>query len=132
MVKGLDTIILVYALAGQDEAKSIRAGEVLKSVIEDPENYLVSSQVLAKTIYVVKRKAPELLEEAVRLVQLLSVTVRAVGYGFVEVLQASGSPARYFWDRLLAYTYANNGAEAIITEDEKPYKGIIKTINPFK
>ena len=48
------------------------------------------------------------------------------------MVRASGSPRRYFWDRLLAYTYLNNGAEAIITEDEEPYKQILRVENPFK
>ena len=122
-MRGLDTSVLVYALAGQDEHKSSRAADILRSVIEEPENYMISSQVLVETLYVVKRKAPELLEEAVRLVQLLAQTIKVVYYTHAEVLQASASPKRYFWDGLLAYTYLNNGAEAIISEDEKPYKG---------
>ena len=64
--------------------------------------------------------------------KLLSRSLEVVSYTHTEVLQAAGSPARYFWDRLLAYTYRNNGVEAILSEDEKPYKDIIKVENPFK
>ena len=80
----------------------------------------------------ISRKAPEVLEETIRLIQLLTRTLRVVHYTHLEVLQASSSPPRHFWDRLLAYTYLNNGAEEIVTEDEKPYKGVLRTLNPFK
>ena len=93
---------------------------------------MISSQVLAETLYVMKRKTPELLQETVRLIHLLAQTIKVVSYTHTEVLQASTSPKRYFWDRLLAYTYLNNGVEVIITEDEKPYKDILKVENPFK
>ena len=131
MVKGLDTNILVYALAGEEEKRGT-AEEILRGVIEDPGGYRIAAQVLAELIYVISRKAPEVLEEAVNLAKLLSRSLEVVSYTYIEVLQALGSPARYFWDRLLAYTYRNNGVEVIVSEDEKPYKGIIGVENPFK
>ena len=130
-MKGLDTNILVYALAGEEE-KRRTAEEILREVIENPGSYRVSAQVLAELIYVISRKAPEVLEEAVSMAKLLSRSLEVVSYTHVQVLQTAGSPVRYFWDRLLAYTYKNNGVEVIVSEDEKPYKDIIRVENPFK
>ena len=101
MPRGLDTNILVYALIAQDENKRRVAEKILSDAIERPYDYLVSTQVLAETIYVVSRKVPEVLEEAIRLIRLLSITFRVVHYTHLEVLQASkcfsalllGSPA---------------------------------------
>ncbi len=132
MPTGLDTNILIYALAGQDEEKRRVAEGILRDAIENPQEYIISAQALAETIYVVARKAPELLEEARRLVDLLSATLKVASYTTVEVLLASQGPARHFWDRLLAYTYLRHGADKIITEDEKPYKNIIQATNPFR
>ena len=70
-------------------------------------------------------------EEAVRLVELLSRTLKVANYAPSEILQASSTPLRYYWDRLLAYTYRNNGVEEIVTEDEKPCRGILRVTNPF-
>ena len=130
-MKGLDTNILVYALAGEEE-KRRTAEEILRDVIEDPGSYRIAAQVLAEMVYIISRKAPEVLDEAVSLARLLSRRLEIVSYTYTEVLQAAGSPARYFWDRLLAYTYRNNGVEVIGSEDEKPYKEIIRVENPFK
>ena len=68
-------------------------------------------------------------EEAIRLVELLSRTLKVVNYTPSEILQASNAPPRYYWDRILAYTYRSNGVEEIMTEDEKPYRGILKVTN---
>jgi len=80
---------------------------------------------------VVSRKTPEVREEAVRLVELLSRMLKVVNYASSEILHASSAPPRYYWDRLLAYTYRNNGVEEIVTEDEKPYRRILRVTNPF-
>ncbi|MEB3861613.1 MAG: PIN domain-containing protein [Desulfurococcales archaeon] len=130
-MKGLDTNILVYALAGEEE-KRRTAEEILRDVIEDPGSYRIAAQVLAEMVYVISRKAPEVLEEAISMANLLSRVLEVLSYTHTEVLQAAGSPARYFWDRLLAYTYRNNGVDVILSEDEKPYKEIIRVENPFK
>ncbi|BAA80588.1 hypothetical protein APE_1588 [Aeropyrum pernix K1] len=132
MPAGLDTNILIYAMDNKAGEKHEKAVEVIEQALKHPTEYIVSSQVLAETIYAVKRKYPAATPLAQTLAYTLTRTLRVVHYTHLEVLQASQSPPRYFWDRLLAYTYLNNGADRIITEDEKPYRGILKTIDPFR
>jgi len=132
MLTGLDTNILIYAIDNKAGGKHEKAVEVIEQALKHPAEYIISSQVLAETIYVVKRKYPAATPLAQTLAYTFTRILRVVHYTHLEVLQASQSPPRYFWDRLLAYTYLNNGADTIITEDERPYKGILKTINPFK
>ncbi len=131
MRRGLDTNILVYALDSEAGEKHDIAVEIVEHMLRNPKDYIVAAQVLAETLYVVKRKrAGEHL--ATRLILTIAQRVPIISYTSVEVLQSLNSPARHFWDRLLAYTYRNNGVEAILSEDEKPYKDIIKVENPFK
>ena len=132
MLAGLDTNVLVYVLDSGAGWKHEKAVAIIEHVVKQPKSYIVSSQVLAETLYVVKRKYPPALPLAQALVYMITRRVPTVYYTNLEVLQASQSPPRYFWDRLLAYTYLNNGADTIITEDEKPYKGLINVENPFK
>jgi len=128
---GLDTNVLVYAIDTEAREKHRSAVRIVRDVFSSPEKYLVSSQVLAELLYVAKRKR-QAVPLATKLVVALIQSVRVISYGPLEVVQALTTPRRYFWDRLLAYTYLNHGAAAVITEDEKPYKGITDTINPFK
>ncbi len=132
MIRGVDTNVLVYALDNRAGWKHERAVEIVERILKNPEGYLVAGQVLAETLYVVKRKNPSATPLAQLLILSLSKRIPIVSYTHAEVLQASASPKRYYWDRLLAYTYLNNGAEVIVTEDERPYKGILKVENPFK
>ena len=132
MPKGLDTNILVYAIDNKAGWKHGKAVEIVEEILRNPKEYIISSQVLAETLYVVKKKYPPATPLALILVYTLARKLRVVHYTHVEVLQASTSPKRYYWDRILAHTYANNGADTIITEDQKPYKPIIKTQNPFQ
>ena len=129
---GLDTNLIVYAITFQDEEKQRIAEEILREALEEPQKYAASVQVLAETVSVISRKAPALLPEALRLVKLISKILSILYYTPTEIEQASNGPPREFWDRLLAYTYKNNGVEEIITEDEKPYEGLINTVNPFR
>ena len=129
---GLDTNILVYALTLQDEVKQGIAERILRTALKNPDKYTIAIQVLAETVSVISRKAPDLLPEATRLARLLSTNLPTLHYSPLEIEMAAEGPPREFWDRLLACTYRNNGVEEIITEDEKPYKGIIRTVNPFK
>ena len=131
MRRGLDTNILIYALDSEAGEKHNIAVGIVEDMLKNPEDYTVAAQVLAETLYVVKRKrVGEHL--ATRLVLAIVQRVPIVSYTSVEVLQSLNSPARHFWDRLLAYTYRNNGVEVIVSEDEKPYKEIIRVENPFK
>ena len=129
---GLDTNILVYAIDNRAGKKHDIAVELIEHILKHPQRYMISSQVLAETLYVTKRKHPPATPLAQTLIYTLAKRLHIVHYTHLEVLQAAQSPTRYFWDRLLAYTYLNNGANTIITEDEKPYKGILKIENPFK
>ena len=132
MIRGVDTNVLIYALDSGAGWKHERAVEVVEKILKSPENYRISAQVLAETLYVAKRKNPSATPLAQLLILSLSKRVPIVYYTHAEVLQASGSPKRYFWDRLLAYTYLNNGVEVIVTEDGRPYRGVLRVENPFK
>ncbi len=124
MLTGIDTNILIYAIDNKAGEKHEKAVEVIEQVLKHPREYIISSQVLAETIYVVKRKYPAATPLAQTLAYTLTRILRVVHYTHLEVLQASQSPLRYLWDRLLAYTYLNNGFGIHLSEDEKPYKGV--------
>ena len=97
MRRGLDTNILVYALDSEAGGKHDIAIEIVEHMLRNPEEYVVATQVLAETLYVVKRKRiGEHL--ATRLILAIAQRVPIISYTSVEVLQSLNSPVRHFWD----------------------------------
>ncbi len=130
---GLDTNILVHATVVQDRDKHEKAQEFIRRLLKEGE-YLISLQVVAEYYYTVTRIAPQLVEEAMELVEILATPENTVHYDLStinEALEKSGNRRR-FWDTLIALTSERAGAEAVATENEEDFKGIIKTINPFR
>lgn len=133
MLIGLDTNILVHATVIEDKNKHEKAKELIEKLVEN-RKYLVSLQVVAEYYYTIIRIAPQLMEEARELVEILATPQNTVHYDLSiinEALEKSGSPRR-FWDALIALTYTRAGAEAVATENEEDFKHLAKTINPFK
>ena len=132
MRTGLDTNVLIYALDNSDQQKHQKALEILKDVFTHPGNYTIATQVMAETIYVVKRKYPEATDVAVKMIRLLAElpALKMLTYGPEDVLNASQHNA--FWDAILAYTYVKAGVSTILTENTEDYKDLlINAKNPF-
>lgn len=131
MLIGLDTNILVHATVVQDRRKHERAKRFLEEVVANGR-YLISLQVVAEYYYTILRIAPVVKEEARDLIEILATPEATVGYSLEETNQALAlSDRKRFWDTLIALTYIRAGAEAIATENEADYKGIMKTVNPL-
>ena len=129
---GLDTNILVHATLIQDKRKHERAKQFLEELVRE-DNYMISLQVIGEYYAVIAKLAPQLMKEAVELIETLADKEKLVHYTLDhlnEAIEKSGKGK--FWDTLLAISYMAYGASAIATENEKDFKGIINTINPFK
>ena len=106
---------------------------LLEDILRNPNKYAVTAQVVAEFLYVVKKKLPAALDDALLLAERLRVKGIIIGpYTIKEVLQATKHPAKRFWDALIAYTYLSHGVEIILTENIEDFKNIINAINPFK
>ena len=83
MRKGLDTNIIVYALDNSDRERHRKAVQIVEDLFENPANYAVAVQILAESVYVVKRKYPPAIETLLRLIDLISSVqgVKIVRYG---------------------------------------------------
>ncbi len=132
MKKGLDTNILVYMIDSTDEDKHKRALSLLEDILRNPSEYAVTTQVVAEFLYVVKKKLPVALDDALLLIERLHAKGTIIGsYTIKEVLQAIKHSPKRFWDALIAYTYLSHNIKTILTENTEDFKNIINAINPF-
>lgn len=133
MRKGLDTSVLVYMIDNTDAEKHEKALALLEDMLRNPGGYALTAQVIAELLYVVKRKLPDALEDALFLAERLRAKGIILGsYTIEEVLRAARHPQGRFWDALIAYTYLSHGVNVILTENIDDFKGLIKAVNPFK
>ncbi len=133
MLIGLDTNILVHATVIQSRVKHEKAKRFLEELVASGK-YLISLQVIGEYYYTILRIAPSLKDEALQLIEILAEPQHLAHYNLQtlnEALRLTTSP-RNFWDTLLALTYLGKGADAIATENEKDFKGMIRAVNPFK
>jgi len=110
-----------------------RAKQFLEGLVAS-DSYLISLQVIGEYYYTVLRIAPSLRDEANQLIEIPADPQHLIHYDLQtlnEALRLTTSP-RNFWDTLLALTYLKARAETIATENEKDFRGMIRTVNPFK
>ena len=123
MRRGLDTNILVYMIDSTDEEKHEKALALLEDILRNPSGYAVTAQVVAEFLYVVKRRLPEALGDALFLIERLRAKGLVLGsYTVEEVLRAARQPSGRFWDALIAYTYLSHGVKVILTENVEDFK----------
>ena len=133
MRKGLDTSVLVYMIDSSDLEKHEKALTLLEDMLRNPGGYALTAQVVAELLYVVKRKLPDALGDALFLAERLRAKGLILGsYTIEEVLRAARHPPGRFWDALIAYTYLSHGVKLILTENVGDFKGLIKAVNPFE
>ena len=129
---GIDTNILIHATLIQDPDKHEKAKKFLEEIVQTKE-YLISLQVIGEYYAVITRTAPQLKKEARELIETLAEKENIVHYTMGDLENALKLARKgKFWDTLLAVTYKSSGAKAIATENEKDFKNLIETINPFK
>lgn len=131
----VDTNVFVYAVDQHDPAKQQRAREVLTS---DPDNLVVSAQVLGEVYVTLTRKLPQPMApaEARSVVMKIARThvvpidtqVVAAGLALTEGGRVS------YWDALIVAAAGAAGCERLLTEDltAGTVIGGVRVENPFE
>ena len=130
----VDTNIFVYALDQRDQAKQRRAREVLAT---EPDNLVVSSQVLGELYVTLTRKLPQPMTPAdarsvvIRVAQSHVVAVDAEVVVAALSIAAGGNVS--YWDALIVAAAGAAGCERILTEDlaADTVIGGVRVENPF-
>ena len=88
----MDTNILVYMIDNTDREKHEKALALLEDILRNPYRYAVTAQVVAEFLYVVKRKLPEAMRDALLPAERLQAKGLILGsYTIREVLRAVSS-----------------------------------------
>lgn len=112
-----DSNVLVYPELDPKSAKGRRAAELLARC---QPGGIIAAQALAELLAVVRRKAPDGLEAAVRQVEAYGELFTIVPTGIDIVLAAGGFSDRYqlqLWDSVIWQASRRGGASILLSED---------------
>jgi predicted nucleic acid-binding protein len=126
----IDTCILVYLIDSSDEIKHQKVVDWFSSIIGD-DDYFVSIQNLREFVFVAKKK--NLIEsgDIRHYINLFVDSFNLIEDNVTDILDASLSGSKRFFDNLLVSTAKRNGIFEILTENEKDFP-LMKTLNLFK
>ncbi len=115
-----------------DPRKHEIAYNIFIDMLNRPNEYIISIQVLSELINSIRIKNGRALELAYELINnIIGMPVKIVSYD-LEVFKLSFYEEN-IWDALVAYTYALNNADEILTENVRDMPNIksVEYINPF-
>jgi len=133
----VDTNVLVYALAADDDTRSPVAQDLLRKLMKSRALRL-STQVLQELFVTLTRKVrePQAPAQALRyLDQLASFPVIVPDYPAVrDAAELSVGAKLSFWDALVAVSAARAGARFLYSEDFNDGQTIlgVEVVNPFR
>ena len=133
----VDTNILVYALAADDQKRSPVAQELLRELMR-AQTLHTSTQVLQELFVTLTRKVrtPLTAEQALRyLDQIAAWPVAVLDYGAVRsAVELCSTCSLSFWDALVVVAAARSGAKRLYTEDLQDGQIIlgVEVANPFR
>lgn len=130
MKKLIDTSVLVYLVDAQNKSKHKKAISWFESIFQSDE-YFISVQNIREFIFVVKKKDYLKDNELLKYVELFIDSFNVIYDNISDIKSTIYSKKKEFWDDLLTATAKRNGIIEIITENEKDFKGKIKTLNIF-
>jgi len=133
----VDTNVLVYALAADDQKRSPAAQELLRKLMMT-QTLHTSTQVLQELFVTLTRKVrtPLTAEQALRyLDQIAAWPVAVLDYGAVRAaIGLSSTSSLSFWDALVVVAAAQSGAKRLYTEDLQDGQIIlgVEVVKPFR
>jgi predicted nucleic acid-binding protein len=133
----VDTNVLVYALAADDQRRSPAAQELLRKLMTT-QTLHTSTQVLQELFVTLTRKVQTRLtaEQALRyLDQIAAWPVTVLDYNSVRAAIGLSTASRLsFWDALVVVAAAQSGAKRLYTEDLQHGQIIlgVEVVNPFR
>jgi predicted nucleic acid-binding protein len=133
----VDTNILVYALAADDDRRSSIAQEVLRELMKE-QALRTSLQVLQELYVTLTRKvrSPLSPQQVLRYMdQIAAWPVIAPDYSAIRAAVAvSVEQVFSFWDSLIVVCAARSGARRLYTEDLQAGRVIlgVEVVNPFQ
>lgn len=131
----IDTNILVYALDGLDPLKQSIAADLLLRVTDG--DMVITTQVLAEFLAVVRRKLPHMATVAIDQVARIATLFPPVPTEADHLLIAATLADQHtlqFWDSVILTVARFAGAEAMLTEDMQDGAVIngVLLLNPFR
>jgi predicted nucleic acid-binding protein len=133
----VDTNVLVYALAADDQKRSPVAQELLRELMVT-QTLHTSTQVLQELFVTLTRKVrtPLTAEQALRyLDQIAAWPVVVLDYGAVRAaIELCSTSNLSFWDALVVVAAARSGAKRLYTEDLQNGQMLlgVEVVNPFR
>jgi predicted nucleic acid-binding protein len=133
----VDTNVLVYALAADDEKRSTLAQQLVRDLMTS-ELLRTSTQVLQELFVTLTRKVrtPIAPAQALRyLDQVAAWPVVVTDYRAVrDAIELSTSASLSFWDSLIVVAAVRAGARYLYTEDLQDGQTIlgVEIVNPFQ
>jgi predicted nucleic acid-binding protein len=132
----VDTNVLVYALAADDDARAPLAQQLLRRLMQT-QMLRLSTQVLQELFVTITRKVatPLPASQAIRYLDQLAVfPVLAPDYPAVrDAAELSASAKLSFWDALVVISASRSGAQRLYSEDfneGQTFMGV-RVVNPF-
>ena len=132
----VDTNVLVYALAADDDARATIAQQLLRRLMR-ARTLRLSTQVLQELFVTLTRKVQKTLSpgQAIRYLDQLAVfPVFSPDYPAVrDAAELSASAKLSFWDSLVVVSAARMGAPRLYSEDFNEGQSIfgVEVVNPF-
>jgi predicted nucleic acid-binding protein len=133
----VDTNIFVYALAADDDRRSLVAQKLVRELMVT-QALRTSTQVLQELFVTLTRKirTPLTAEQALRYLDQIAVwPVVVTDYGAVrDAIELSAGASLSFWDALVVVAAARSGAKLLYTEDLQDGQSIlgVEVVNPFR
>ena len=133
----IDTNVLVYALAGDDQRRGPIAQELLRDLMSS-QTLNTSTQVLQELYVTLTRKIkkPLAAEQALRYLDRLSAwPVATTDYPAIrDAVTLSTAHKISFWDALVVVAAARSGAARLYTEDLHDGQMLlgVEIVNPFR
>jgi predicted nucleic acid-binding protein len=133
----VDTNILVYAVAGDDQRRAPVAQELLRHLMSS-QTLNTSTQVLQELYVTLTRKIKKVLsaEQSLRYLDRLSAwPVATIDYPMIQDAVTLSTAHRIsFWDALVVVAAARSGASRLYTEDLHDGQVLlgVEITNPFR
>jgi predicted nucleic acid-binding protein len=133
----VDTNILVYALAADNEKRSFVAQELLRHLMVS-QTLNTSTQVLQELFVTLTRKVKKPLsaDQALRYLERLSAwPVATIDYAAIrDAVTLSTANRISFWDALIVVVAARSGSSRLYTEDLNDGQVLlgVQIVNPFR
>lgn len=134
MRPALDTNILVYSELEPDSEKGRAARLLIRACVHN--DGIIAVQVLGELLAVVRRRRPDLLSQAVLVVDALAEALEAPPTT-VSVMAAAAALSRnhglQVWDAVICTASAEAGATHLLSEDMHDGFGLagLTIVNPF-